>query len=288
VSASSIAVVKFGGELIEDPSSLATVVSALAAVASGARDLHLVLVHGGGREIDAALRTAGIEKRQVDGLRITDAATLDTVVGVLAGLVNTRLVAALNAAGVPAVGLTGADDALGRAVVAPPHLTVDGQRVDLGHVGSPVADTSTRLLETLVDHGFVPVVACVGVDARGALLNINADTLAGHLAGRLEARRLVIAGGTPGVLDDAGKTMPELDAERIAALVTSRTATAGMIAKLRACQQAAEAGVDEVRIVDGKHEDALIGAIRGGSPERSTRVTAKHSSVRQQERSEVR
>src|SRR6266550_2211155 len=99
-------VLKFGGELLEDPSRLATVVSAVARAAS--RGAPLVLVHGGGKEIDAALEAAGIEKRQVDGLRITDEPTLDVVVAVLAGTVNTRLVAALNAAGVAAVGLTGA------------------------------------------------------------------------------------------------------------------------------------------------------------------------------------
>jgi acetylglutamate kinase len=119
VSGRAPVVVKFGGELIEDPSSLAGVVSAIAAVAAAESGPGLVLVHGGGREIDAALKTAGIEKRQIDGLRITDEATLEVVVSVLAGLVNTRLVAALTVAGVRAVGLTGADDGAGLSVVAP-------------------------------------------------------------------------------------------------------------------------------------------------------------------------
>src|SRR6185369_17979927 len=99
----------------------------------------LVVVHGGGKEIDAALRTAGIEKRQVDGLRITDQPTLEIVVAVLAGAVNTRFVAALNAAGVAAVGLTGADAQCGLAEIAPPHRAVDGRLVDLGRVGVPAA-----------------------------------------------------------------------------------------------------------------------------------------------------
>jgi acetylglutamate kinase len=287
VSEPSVVVVKFGGELIEDPSSLNCVVSALAAVTATSPHLRVIVVHGGGREIDAALMTAGLEKRQVDGLRITDAATLDVVVGVLAGLVNTRLVAALTAAGVRAVGLTGADDGVARSVVAPPHLTVDGRSIDLGRVGIPVADSGTTLLDTLVENGFVPVVASVGVDAAGALLNVNADTLAGHLAGRLKAGRLVFAGATAGVLDERGGTMPELDADRIAALVTHRTATAGMIAKLRACEQAAAAGVDDVTIVDGKHENTLTTAIRGGRPKRSTLITALRAPVAAQEREEV-
>src|SRR6266540_2992140 len=127
-------VLKIGGELLEDRARLATVVSAIATIASATP---LVVVHGGGKEIDAALTSAGIEKRQVDGLRITDQATLDVVVAVLAGSVNTRLAAALNSAGVAAVGLTGADGACGLSQVAPPHQSVDGRTVDLGRVGVP-------------------------------------------------------------------------------------------------------------------------------------------------------
>ena len=147
-------VLKFGGELIEESSRLAIVVAAIAAVA-GRRPASIVIVHGGGKEIDAALKTAGIEKRQVEGLRITDAATLEVVVAVLAGTVNTRFVAALNAAGVPAVGLTGADARCGLSERAAAHRRVDGAMVDLGQVGVPLAGSDTRLLESLTREGFV-------------------------------------------------------------------------------------------------------------------------------------
>src|SRR5262249_18357055 len=157
---------------------------------------------------DAALKTAGIEKRQVDGLRITDDATLDVAVSVLAGAINTRFVAALVAAGVPAVGLTGADAKGGLAGVAAAHKAGGGRTSHLRRVGVPVAATETRLLDTLASGGFVPVIACIGIGRDGRLLNVNADTLAGHLAARLNARRLVIAGGTPGVLDRSGATLP--------------------------------------------------------------------------------
>src|SRR5204863_9221045 len=115
----------------------------------------LVVVHGGGREIDRALKAAGIEKRQVDGLRITDQRTLEVVVAVLAGAVNTRLVAALMTAGVAAVGLTGADGKCGFSMLAPAHRTVEGQSVDLGRVGVPVDGADVRLLDTLVRDRFV-------------------------------------------------------------------------------------------------------------------------------------
>ena len=264
-------VIKFGGELLEDATRMAAVVAAVADIAGGAH-APMVIVHGGGREIDAALKTAGIEKRQVDGLRITDTATLDIVVAVLAGAVNTRFVAGLGAAGVRAVGLTGADGGCGLSEPAPPHRTVDGQIVDLGKVGIPADQADMHLLKGLLRDGFVPVVASIGADRDGGLLNVNADTMAGHLAARLGAARLVIAGSTPGVLDDAGATVPTLDPAAIARLVSGGTATAGMIAKLRACEHALRNGVDEVVIVDGRNRDALRAAASGAIPASATRV----------------
>ena len=263
-------VLKFGGELIEDRAHLATVVAALATVTAGGTPI--VVVHGGGKEIDAALKVAGLEKRQVEGLRITDEATLDVVVSVLAGAVNTRFVAALNTAGVAAVGLTGADAACGLSVAAPPHQAVDGRVVDLGCVGVPDDNADMRVLHTLTADRFVPVIACIGLGRDGRLFNVNADTFAGHLAARLGARRLVIAGTTPGVLDGAGATLPMLGADAVATLVSNGTATAGMIAKLRACEHALAGGVDDVVIVDGRERTALEGAATSGAPATATRL----------------
>lgn len=265
-------VMKFGGELLEEPDGLRLVVATLRRVARRSRHGMPIVVHGGGKEIDAALATAGIEKCQVDGLRITDAATLEIVVAVLAGTVNTRLVSALNVAGIPAVGLTGADDQCGLSVSAPPHRAVDGRLVDLGRVGVPTADARTGLLRTLINGDFMPVIACIGLGLDGRLLNVNADTFAGHLAARMRASRLVIAGTTPGVLDSAGSTLPLLSLPAIDRLVTGRTATAGMIAKLRACQVALEAGVEDVVIVDGRDGSALEAAAIDAPPTTATRI----------------
>jgi acetylglutamate kinase len=273
-------VIKLGGELLEDASRLTTVVSAVARIAGVERHAAgpkvtrspVIIVHGGGKEIDAALKTAGIEKHQVDGLRITDEPTLDVVVSVLAGSVNTRLVAALVAAGVPAVGLTGADAGCALVDVAPPHRAVDGRIVNLGRVGVPGLPSDARLLTTLTAGGFVPVVASIGSDRWGRLLNVNADTLAGHLAASCHARLLVVAGTTPGVLDQQGSTLPMLDDAAMARLVGDGGATAGMIAKLRACERALAAGVDEVVIVDGRDGAALEMAATGGVPRNATRL----------------
>ena len=264
-------VVKFGGELLETAANLRVVVSALARVV--AEEVPVLVVHGGGKETDQALRDARIEKRQVDGLRMTDAATLDIVVSVL-GSVNTRLVAALNTAGVAGIGLTGADGRCGLSEPAPLHRTVDGRLVDLGLVGVPSEAADMRLLTTLMAAAFVPVLACIGIDADGRLLNVNADTFAGHLAARLGARRLVIAGTTAGVLTDGGRTLPLADADTIQRLIEGGTATAGMIAKLRASAHALARGASEVVIVDGRDGEALEGAARGAPTPTATRLVA--------------
>jgi acetylglutamate kinase len=263
-------VLKFGGELLEGQSGLAVIASAVSRIASDGASI--AIVHGGGREIDAELAKAGIAKRQIEGLRVTDEATLEIVVGVLAGTINTRLVAALSGAGVKAVGLTGADGFCGLSEVAPPHRTVDGRRVDLGEVGVPVSPGDPGLLRTLLADRFVPIIASIGATRQGRLLNINADTMAGHVAATLRARRLVIAGSTPGVVGDDGTTVPLLDPSAIGRLLASGTATAGMVAKLRACEHALAAGVEDVVIVDGRDSEALWKSASGAVPATATRI----------------
>jgi acetylglutamate kinase len=254
-------VLKFGGELLEDPSRVAALSSALEKLS---RTTPLVIVHGGGREIDQALQRAGLETRQVDGLRITDEPTLDIVVGVLAGLINTRLVAALGSAGVQAVGLTGADAGIGPVEPAGLHRATSGASVDLGRVGRPVGSGKPALLEDLCGKGYVPVISSIGAARDGRLFNVNADTLAGHLAARLKSPRLVIAGATAGVLDDSGGTIAEMSFDGIDALVADGGATAGMIAKLAACRSAAEGGTREVFVADGRDIAGLVVLVRYG------------------------
>jgi len=242
-------VLKLGGELLEAPADLAAIAKAIARLAEHAS---LVVVHGGGREIDSALNAAGIPKQQIDGLRVTDSRTLDVVVSVLAGAINTRLVAAVRRAGAAPVGLTGADATIATMKRAAPIVTVSGDRVDLGLVGAPVRNGAPRLLTDLVAQGYVPIVACIGATREGQLLNVNADTLASHLASALRAKRLVIAGGTAGVLDELGRTIERLTVRDAARLVKAGTANKGMVAKLQACRAALQAGVGDVVIADGR------------------------------------
>jgi acetylglutamate kinase len=242
-------VLKLGGELLEQPPDLGRVARGIAALA---RQAPLVVVHGGGKEIDAALATAGIPKQQVDGLRITDAATLDVVVAVLAGAINTRLVAAARHAGARAVGLTGADAGVVSVKRAAPIVSVAGETVDLGLVGSPASNGTPDLLHGLLAGGYVPVVACIGATRDGQLLNVNADTLAAQIAADLGATRLIIAGGTAGVLDESGTTIAQLTSRDAERLIRAGTANKGMVAKLQACRSAVRRRVGDVVIANGR------------------------------------
>lgn len=264
-----VVVLKLGGELLEGDQRLAAIGKA---IKSAAKTMRLVVVHGGGREIDAALAQVGIPKRQVDGLRVTDGDTLNIVVSVLAGTINTKFVAAINAAGGKAVGLTGADAGVAPVEKAAPHKATSGETVDLGMVGSPLDAPVPDVISVLCKAGYVPVIACIGASKNGKLFNVNADTLAGSLAARLQAKRLVIAGATPGVLDKQNETIAKLDKERIEKLVKSGTANAGMVAKLRACQAALEGGAKNVVIVDGRAPGRLVKALAGEKTSATTKV----------------
>jgi acetylglutamate kinase len=248
---------KIGGELLETDAGLVWIAGQVVQLGSAGP---LVVVHGGGRSIDAELVRRGVAKQAVDGLRITDEATLDTVLCVLAGRVNTRLVAAIGAAQGRAVGLTGADAGVGPATKAAPLRTTSGAIVDLGLVGQPAGGDGV-VLRALLAIGVVPVVASIGRTPDGMLLNVNADTFAAGLAVSLGAAQLIVAGATPGVLDGDLKTIPSLEASEAARLVASGGARDGMVAKLSAALAATAAGVGLVRIVDGRGPVDLAHAV---------------------------
>jgi acetylglutamate kinase len=233
-------VLKLGGGLIETLAAR-TSFAKMALTLQASRPL--VIVHGGGRAIDAELARRGISPKKVDGIRITDAPTLEAVVAVLAGTGNTDLVAALVMAGVLAVGLTGVDAGLGQAQRQP----------ELGLVGDPT-DADPSLVELLMTQGYVSVVASLGIESgpTGAgILNVNADVMACRLASALGAE-LILAGTTSGVLDNEGVVLTTLTVPDMTTLIDEGTATAGMVAKLRACRAALEDGVPRVRLVDGR------------------------------------
>ncbi len=243
-------VVKLGGSLLENPVTRTRALAALAA-ASQSGD-KLVIVHGGGKRIDATLAKMGIEKKTHAGLRITDDATLDVVVSVLAGSVNKLLVAELGALGIPAAGISGPDAA---TLEAEPHPPIDG--IELGHVGR-VTHANGMLIEAIASRGLVPVVASVALGPDASLLNVNADAAASAIAVALHARRLLFLTDVPGLLDDKGRVIESITADCAKQLLEFRVVSGGIVPKLRSCIDAIQGGVGEVVIAgpDG-HENAL-------------------------------
>jgi acetylglutamate kinase len=224
----------------------------------------VVLVHGGGAAISKALADSGLPVQFHNGLRVTDPATLSVLVSVAAGSINTELVAQLSGLGARAVGLTGADG---------PTLLCRRDDPALGLVGA-VETADTSLLNTLLTAGFVPVVAPVGIlcdggHATAQLLNLNADTVAGHLAAALSAHTLVLLTDTEGVKDGAGNVVPALDAARINELRAAGAISGGMLPKVAAAMVAVRAGVPAV-VADGRVAGTLPAAVAGDS---GTRIT---------------
>ena len=221
-----------------------------------------IVVHGGGPQIGDLLDRLNIPTKFVDGMRVTDAATMDVVQMVLGGLVNKDIVSLLNAAGGRAVGITGQDADLIRARKLTPKRQSLGsldapEIIDIGHVGE-VAQVDSGVLDTLVGRGFIPVIAPVGVGADGQSYNINADLVAGAVAEHLAAAKLILLTNTPGIVDPDGKTLTGLsrtDAER---LVADGTVAGGMLPKVECAIGAVAAGVAAAHIIDGRVPHALL------------------------------
>jgi acetylglutamate kinase len=210
-----------------------------------------VVVHGGGPQIGHMLRRLGIESRFIDGLRVTDRATMEVVEMVLAGTINKQLVAAINAAGGCAIGLSGKDGGLIRAR----KLTRDG--TDLGFVGEPER-VDDRVLATLRQSDIIPVIAPVGVGADGETYNINADTVAGAVAAAVKAKRFLLLTDVAGVLDGDKRLISELSAAEARRLIGDGTISGGMIPKVETCLAAVEGGVEAAVILDGRLPHAIL------------------------------
>ena len=250
--ASSITVVKIGGSTLGRHDTSLDDLSALHA--AGRR---FIVVHGGGATVTAWLEQHGVESRFVRGLRATDERALDVVVAVLAGLVNKRLVAELQARGARAFGLSGADSAILRARRYDP---------ELGFVGE-IVGVDGDTLRTVVEGGAVAVLAPIAVEVEGEalrpqLLNVNADTVAGEIAAALPAERLVFLTDVAGVLDAAGAVCPRLSIAEVRALLDNGTVTGGMIPKVEAALRAATAGVPTA-IADGRQTGTLSTLLAG-------------------------
>ncbi len=255
----STIVVKYGGNAMTDETLKN----------SFARDIVLmklvgmnpVVVHGGGPQIGSLLEKLNIQSEFVDGMRVTDSATMDVVEMVLGGLVNQEIVALLNKNGGNAVGITGKDGNLIRArkkVIRKTGATPEDSRLlDIGQVGS-VEKINTDVLKMMENSHFIPVIAPIGSDASGATYNINADTVAGEIAKVLGAAKLMLLTNIAGVMDKSGKVLTGLTTEQVDGLIADGTIYGGMLPKIECALDSVNNGVQSAHIVDGRVEHAVL------------------------------
>ena len=243
-------VIKYGGAAMKDSNLKAKVITDVVFLTSvGVRP---VLVHGGGPEINTWLEKLNIEPLFKDGLRVTDAATMDVVEMVLAGRVNKELVSLINRAGALAVGLCGKD---GNLIQARP-VGKEG----IGFVGE-VTQVNIGLIKSLVSSGYVPVISSVAADEDGQAYNINADTVAGEIAAALEAEKLILLTDTPGILydyHDPSTLLKKLDIQKARELIDQGVVSGGMIPKVSCCVRSLAQGVKAAHVLDGRLPHSLL------------------------------
>ncbi|MEC8672208.1 MAG: acetylglutamate kinase [Pseudomonadota bacterium] len=252
-------VVKFGGHAMGEADYVSAFAADIALLDQvGARP---VVVHGGGPQIGAMLKKLEIESQFVDGLRVTDEATISVVEMVLAGGINKALVAAIARAGGRAVGISGKDGGLitARKLMATAKTAGSAieEAIDLGFVGEP-DHVDTRVLDALNAANLIPVVAPVGSDAAGETYNINADTAAGAIAAALGATRMLMLTDVAGVLDKSGTLITDLTVSQAEALIRDGTVSGGMIPKVETCINAVLGGAEAAVIMDGRAPHALL------------------------------
>ena len=252
-------VVKYGGHAMGDPDlarNFAEDIVLLKAVG-----INPVVVHGGGPQIGAMLKRVGVESEFIDGLRVTDKETAEIAEMVLSGAINKELVQWISAAGGKAIGISGKDGGFVKArklrrTSRDPDSNIE-RIVDLGFVGEP-EHVDTSVLESLSQAGMIPVIAPIGVGEDGQTYNINADTMAGAIAGALKASRLFLLTDVAGVLDKDGEMITDLDPDKIETLQKDGTISGGMIPKLETCVDAVKKRVDAAVILDGRVPHAML------------------------------
>ena len=220
-----------------------------------------VIVHGGGPQINQIMERMGIRPTFVEGQRITDDETMSVVEMVLVGTVNKEIVGLINGYEGRAVGLSGRDGDLIQADPMKIYKYTGDERppeiIDIGRVGK-VSSVNVGVLKALEDAGFIPIIAPVGVGPEGQAYNINADLVAGAIAGELKAEKLILLTDVPGVMNSKDELIPSITADEARKAMEDRIATGGMIPKLKSCLKALGSGVDKAHIIDGRKEHAIL------------------------------
>ncbi len=220
--------------------------------------INIVVIHGGGPQIEVYLKKFNKKINFVDGMRVTDSETLDIVEMVLAGKVNKEIVELINHAGGKAVGLTGQDGKLIKAKkLLIENKNLSNEKIDLGLVGE-IESIKPDILSSLLCNNFIPVIAPIATGAEGETYNINADLVAGKIAEVLEAEKLILLTNTPGVLDKKGKLLTGLSSNEIDELIHEKSINEGMLPKINSAVQASKNGVNSVHIIDGRIKNSLL------------------------------
>lgn len=245
-------VIKYGGHAMETDEGKRSF--ALDMVLLKYVGINPVIVHGGGPQINTLLKQVGVESSFVDGMRVTDAPTMEIVEMVLVGKVNKEIVNYINLAGGKAVGLSGKDGNL--FVAQKIYHDVNGQKMDIGQVGT-IQQVNPLIIETLDKEKFIPVIAPIGCDENGVTYNINADIAAGKLAEALKAEKLILLTDVEGIkIDDT--LVSTLRKEEVNNLIVNNKITGGMIPKVNCCLSALKEGVSKTHIIDGRVEHAVL------------------------------
>ncbi len=253
-------VVKAGGAVFADPSGTRALIEQIAILHH--LGIKVVLVHGGGPQLDDMQRSLGIEPRMVGGRRVTDERSIDVTVMVLNGLINTRILATCRELGVNAVGISGIDAGLVRARRRPP-VEVNGELVDYGLVGD-VEAIDPSVLTRQLEAGLMPVVSPLSSDGEGCVLNVNADTIAARIGAALCAEKLILCTGAPGILEDLsdpGSLVSYTDLGGLARLQASGSFADGMLPKATAIEGALRGGVRRVHVISYKVPDSLLAEV---------------------------
>ena len=255
-----IFVIKAGGAIFGDLAGTRSLIEQIAILHH--LGIRVVLVHGGGPQLDAMQRSLGIEPRMVKGRRVTDDRTIDATTMVLNGLINTRILAACRELGIDAVGLSGVDSGLVRAHRRAP-VKVDGEAVDYGYVGD-IVSIDAGVLRKQLDAGLMPVVSPVSSDDSGTVLNINADTVAASIGAALGAEKLILCTGAPGILerrDDPRSLVSYTDLAGLARLEQSGSLADGMLPKASAIEAAIRGGVRRVHVSSFNARDSVLAEV---------------------------
>lgn len=245
-------VIKYGGSALVNPEIKDTIIKDI--VLMKLVGMKPVIVHGGGPDISSMLKKLNIESKFVNGLRVTNAETMEVAEMVLAGKINKQIVTDIELHGVKAVGISGKDGDTVRA------KKIEKDGIDYGYVGE-VESVDPTLVKTLIDNDIIPVIAPIGKDATGQSYNINADYMAVAIAGNLEAEKLVFLTDVAGVLKDVNdpdSLMSFMKAAEVQGYIDDGTISGGMIPKVECCMAAVEKGVNNVHILDGRVEHCLI------------------------------